>query len=356
MSTLATGLSDRATLTAPGSAMATPLAALLRDAASSQGFGTDVAATIAWARQVGVAVPQPGTGRTAQVWELLAQTAALDVGGARILEPHLDALAILAQAENAGMTVDLQEVDATESSTWGVFAAEGQRLEAVRNGDVWLLSGTKPWCSLASTLTHALVTAWTGSDQRRLFAVSLQQDDVHPHSGPWAARGLTQIVSAAVDFDNVPAVPVGDDDWYLHRPGFAWGGMGVAAAWWGGGIPLADAVIQRAAAHNADQLASVFAGRCDTALHAMRVVLQDAAGAVDAGIEGDDAKTLADRVRALIVMHTEEILAVADRSLGPAPLTADEEHARRVADLRVYLRQHHAERDLAKLGRRVAGA
>ena len=35
-------------------------------------------------------------------------------------------------------------------------------------------------------------------------------------------------------------------------------------------------------------------------------------------------------------------------------LTVDEAHARRVADLRVYLRQHHAERDLARLGRLVA--
>ena len=32
------------------------------------------------------------------------------------------------------------------------------------------------------------------------------------------------------------------------------------------------------------------------------------------------------------------------------PLTSDETHARRVADLGVYVRQHHAERDLAAIG------
>jgi hypothetical protein len=37
-------------------------------------------------------------------------------------------------------------------------------------------------------------------------------------------------------------------------------------------------------------------------------------------------------------------------ALGPAPLAFDEDHARRVADLELYLRQHHAERDLARLG------
>jgi hypothetical protein len=39
--------------------------------------------------------------------------------------------------------------------------------------------------------------------------------------------------------------------------------------------------------------------------------------------------------------------------LGPAPLAQDERHARRVADLQLYVRQHHAERDEATLGRQV---
>lgn len=43
-------------------------------------------------------------------------------------------------------------------------------------------------------------------------------------------------------------------------------------------------------------------------------------------------------------------------ALGPAPLAFDEDHARRVADLELYVRQHHAERDLAQLGSAVLSA
>jgi len=54
--------------------------------------------------------------------------------------------------------------------------------------------------------------------------------------------------------------------------------------------------------------------------------------------------------------HTTE--AIADdgtsRALGAGPLGHDEAHSRRVADLTVYLRQHHAERDFADLGAQVA--
>lgn len=342
-----------ATLT-DAAGLSSPLEALLADAASEPDFGIELPAVLEWARRAGHHAPLPGGGRTAQAWELLARTAAIDVGGARVLEPHLDACAILSQAAGQGIDVDLADIDADETSTWGVFAAEGERLEAHREGARWRLSGTKPWCSLASDLSHALVTAWTAPTQRRLFAVDLSHLGVHARSGPWVSRGLAQVVSAPVDFDDVPAVPVGDDQWYLERAGFAWGGMGVAAAWWGASLPVAEAVIDRAGRDSADQVAAVLAGEADATVHTGRVLLVDAATAVDAGVTGTDAKILAERVRSAVAAGSERILALADRALGPAPLVADERHARRIADLRVYLRQHHGARDAALLGRMVA--
>jgi hypothetical protein len=45
---------------------------------------------------------------------------------------------------------------------------------------------------------------------------------------------------------------------------------------------------------------------------------------------------------------------VTRKPAGLSQLCHDEAHARRVADLTVYLRQHHAERNLAELGAVVA--
>jgi hypothetical protein len=61
----------------------------------------------------------------------------------------------------------------------------------------------------------------------------------------------------------------------------------------------------------------------------------------------------AQRVRALAAWAGEEVLGVVGRALGAAPLAHDAGHAARVADLTVYLRQHHGERDLAALGASV---
>jgi hypothetical protein len=69
-----------------------------------------------------------------------------------------------------------------------------------------------------------------------------------------------------------------------------------------------------------------------------------------------EGRILVERTRAVVADAVERVLDLTDRALGPRPLTTDEAHARRVADLRVYLRQHHGERDLARLGTALAAA
>lgn len=318
--------------------------AALSGADAVVGLGTDVAATLAWA----VGVSRPRT--PAATWELLASVAARDVAAARVLEPHLDALGILDEAAAAGF-----EVPGERGCSWGVFAAEapGTRLRARREGGAWRLHGTKPWCSLAADLTHALVTAWVDDEQRQLFALDLRDPAVTARTGPWHARGLERVISAPIDVDGAVAVPVGDPGWYLRRPGFAHGGAGVAACWWGGAVPLRSALAEAARADRADQLSRVHLGRADVALWAARAVLVETATVFAAGPSASEGLRAA-RARTVVADAVETTLAEAAHALGPLPLVADEAHARRVADLRVYVRQHHAERDLATIGGDVA--
>ena len=51
------------------------------------------------------------------------------------------------------------------------------------------------------------------------------------------------------------------------------------------------------------------------------------------------------------VHAADEAITRTGRALGPGPLCQDGRHAQRVADLSIYIRQSHAERDLAELGR-----
>ncbi|GIG41867.1 acyl-CoA dehydrogenase [Cellulomonas phragmiteti] len=290
---------------------------------------------------------RPGTGTTAALWSLLASLAAHDLGVARAVEPHLDALAILDQAG----------LPDTGARTWGVFAAEGPgvRLDAVPLDGGWRLTGTKPWCSLADRLDAALVTAHLPGGGRALFAVDLAGPGVAPVDQPWVSRGLVEIPSTPVAFDDVPATAVGGPGWYLERPGFWWGGIGVAACWYGGAVGLARALWARASASD-DRLVAMHLGAVDAGLQDARRALAEAALVVDGDLDpGVPGPVVAQRVRATVARTCEDVLTRVGHALGPAPLALDAAHAKRVADLQVYVRQQHAERDDASLGAKLAG-
>ena len=307
-----------------------------------------------WARLVGATAPLPGEGRTARLWELLATIASVDLEVARTVEPHIDALAILAQLPESP---PLAMVGADALSTWGVFASEGgpSRVFAQRSDSGWLLTGTKAWCSLATIVSHALVTAHTGETTRRLFAVDLDTAQVQTDFGPWHARGLQRVVSAPVHFDRAHGVPIGPDEWYLERPGFQWGGIGVAACWFGGAVGVARTLHARARRREPDLLAQVPIGMVDRALWSARLALSEAADAVDAHLPAEEMKRIAKRTRGVVAESAERVLGCAAAAMGPEPMTNDPLHAQRVADLQVYLQQHHAGRNDAALGRIFAG-
>ncbi|CAN5253234.1 acyl-CoA dehydrogenase [soil metagenome] len=277
---------------------------------------------------------------TRQRWETLATLAAHDLGVARAIEPHLDAVDILAQAGDP--------VPVVPEASWGVFAAEGgdDPLVATEASGGWTLSGTKPWCSLADRLDCALVTA-----DGRLFAVDLSHPGVEVLPTPWVARGLSEIPSGPMHFDAVPAAPVGEPGWYLSRPGFAWGGIGVAACWYGGAVGIGRTV-HAAAVAKPNPFLLEHLGAIDELLQSSRRALAEAAELIDTA--EPEPRTLAKRVRATVARACEEVVLRSGHALGPAPLALDPAHSKRVADLQLYVRQHHAERDLASLGEGLA--
>lgn len=315
----------------------------------------DPRAALALADRVTELLPQPGQGRTASLWRGLAELAAVDLTVARTLEPHLDAQAILAQAAEAGYAVP------GTSGAWGVYAAEGPgaRLEArvpedAEDGSV-VLDGRKPWCSLAGVLDRALVSAWVGESERALVAIDLRDPGVELVDEPWVARGLSAVRSTALQLTEVPGQQVGPAGWYLTRPGFAWGGLGVAACWLGGAAGLARRMLEAAGQREPDQIGLALLGSADAHLTAAAAVLTEAAEAVDAGlVEGEHAWPRCVRTRHVVHEACEAVLRLAAHGLGPGPLAGEEEHAARVADLQLYLRQHKAERDAADVGRAVA--
>ncbi len=304
-----------------------------------------------WLLSGALNLPLPGSGATAERWQRLSMLTETDVVAGRLAEAHTDAVAIL--AELGGPAAEPGEL-------WGVWAAEppDATLTAGGVGDHVLLDGTKPWCSGAGLCAQALVTARLSDGRRALFAVDLSDERVQPLDKTWRNPGMADSDTRSVQFSGAPAVQVGRPGDYLDRPGFWFGAIGVAACWLGAARAVAAPLYQRAAAESADPHTLAHLGTVDAALSAAEATLVSAASRVD----GDPlnrfglAELIARRARAVVEAAADEAIARTGRALGPGPMCLDGDHARRVADLTVYLRQSHAERDLEALGTQAAKA
>ncbi|MGH3900462.1 MAG: hypothetical protein ACRDTA_19900 [Pseudonocardiaceae bacterium] len=298
----------------------------------------------------------PGLGCTLDRWAALARLARTDLDTARLAEADLDARTIMGELE--GPAPDAGQ-------RWGVWAAEPPDgiVHATPGPDgSWRLRGTKRWCSGAGSCSHVLISARYGHE-RWLFALDLEQPAVRPRLGEWVGLGMAGSSTGSVELHDAVGWPVGAPGAYLNRPGFWHGAIGVAACWYGGAvgvtIPLWDAV----ATGRADQHTLAHLGAVDTALAAARALLRCAAHEIDhPGVTGDAvtgdtaawnigvSRRRALRVRAAVEHAATTAIERVGRALGPGPLAHLPGHAQRVADLGVYLRQSHAERDLAELG------
>ena len=295
----------------------------------------------------GEELPLPGGGNTWQRFEALSRWAGSDLSLGRLAEGHVDALAILAEA---GKT------PADRAATYGVWAARARPggTTARREVDGWHLSGTKAFCSGSVLIDRALITADT-ADGYQLFdiAVADQVTSIHPDS--WPAVGMADSLSETLEFGGPPVTDefvVGGPGFYLDRPGFWFGAVGVAACWFGGAAGLVDHLVASLDSSPSD-LTTTELGHAVAHVSAMRRVLRDAARDIDE--DPTDSKGEA-RMRALEVRDTvhhaaTHVLNHVASAGGARPLCHDREQAQRAADLYVYLAQHHGPHDAAELGR-----
>ena len=288
-------------------------------------------------------LPFPGQGHTSRRHAALYELGRLDLSVARLAEAHTDATAILFESGRGSPAKGL----------YGVWACDGphSRLDLRAHADGSLrLNGVKRYCTGASFLDAALVTAHT-ADELYLVDLRLDQAGISVHDSEWASPAFLDTATATVTFDSVEVSKdtlLGGANWYLQRPGFWHGALGPAACWAGGAAGLVDAArrLNRQDPHARAQL-----GALEAAEWGFRALLRQAAAEIDA--DPHDSRGQARR-RALMVRHLIERLCTDSldrfgRATGPQLLAFDASVAQRYAELTLYIRQCHAERDLVSI-------
>jgi len=278
-------------------------------------------------------IPFPGAGRTPERHRKLAEWARCDLSLARLAEAHVDAMAIL---HEAGRTPG--------DGLYGVWAAEtpGHALH-LESGTV---TGSKMFCSGAGIIDHALATV-----EGRLVDIDLRlsPNSLAMDEASWKPAAFAETNTATVHFLETPVVQiVGENGWYLQRPGFWHGACGPAACWAGGALGLMDYALE----HVRDEPhALAHAGAISAEGWALQAYLDAAGCQIDRDPENAErAQTLALKVRHLVEQAAADVLRRIGRAFGPRPLAFDCGVSKRYQELELYIRQSHAERDLEALG------
>jgi hypothetical protein len=300
------------------------------------------------AERAAAALPLPRRGRTRERWAAFRAWGHDDLVRAKLLESHLDALSVLADAGRPPAAGAFYAVWASASG--------GTGLTAERRADGGLtVHGRLRYASGIRFVDRALVTA-RSAEGVHLVELALPDPRVVPKPGSWPAIGMagTDSLDAAVAAWDLPAdAEIGAPGWYLERPGFWVNGIGIAAIWTGGAARVVDRMRAAFASSSgreptAHQLAHL--GAAIAALAAADALIATAAEAVDTDPQRDHTE-LAYTARHVAERAVAEVLDHAARSMGPEPLVHDASYASHVADLSVFVRQSGADADLERLGR-----
>jgi hypothetical protein len=289
-----------------------------------------------------LSLPVPCRGGTSKRWASLAGWGRSNLAVARLAEGHTDAVAILGEA---GL---LAEADAL----YGVWAARpggtGATLVTDRDGNASVY-GLARFCSGARILDRALVVAAVEQSEPVRVEVALDPSLALPDPGSWRADGMAGSDTLDVRFDGVPVDrTVGGPGWYTRRPGFVAGGGGVAAVWWGGAAGLLDRALGHMADVDPDPHRLAHLGELHALLVAAHALLRDTANELDAAPRADHRVAVA-TVRSVVERLCRDVVDRLPRVLGPGFWSGDRELAGQLADLQMYVRQHHGERDNAEL-------
>jgi alkylation response protein AidB-like acyl-CoA dehydrogenase len=288
-------------------------------------------------------LPLPGAGRTTERHQALSRWGAIDLSFARMAEAHTDALAILDECGH----------EPRRGALYGVWASDAppSRVTCQRlNGGEWRIQGIKQFCSGASLVDAALVTAHH-EDGVLLFDLCVRDSRVLVQPSAWASPAFADTATTAVEFDGL-VVPehkrLGKAGWYLNRPGFWHGSIGPAACWAGGAQCLIEA---GARLHRRDPHSRAHVGALHSSAWGLHAILEQAGREIDADPQDSSgtARTRGLMVRHLIERACTEVLDRFARATGPHLLAYDPHIIRQYQSLALYIRQCHGERDLAEI-------
>lgn len=293
-----------------------------------------------------------------------------DIPLSRLVEGHIDALRILAQAGAVPRT----------SALYGVWASRsaGTGLAAAADGDGLRLSGTIRFGSGAGVIDRSLVPVWL--DDATHLLVDLAVAELPVDRTQWQTTAMQVSHSHTVRVDGVTVSRtdvVGAENFYLDRPAFLPGGVGVAAVWAGGLARALDVTVAMLDGRGVSPAQDLRLGRACVALVGALTTVRAAGarldhllggsqaaagpsrsdtekleiGRIDTGkLDTEEIASVSGEARVMVAGSVTTALAEVRALAGPAGLAFDPDLGHALDDLGLYVAQLNGDAEATRLG------
>ena len=292
-------------------------------------------------------------------WSLLMEgllrVGLADIPLGRLVEGHVDALRILGQAG----------VEPRPRARYGVWASRsaGTGVAASTEGDKLRLDGTIKFASGAGVIDRALVPVWLDPDTHLLIDLAVDGLPVDRRHWHTSAMQVSQTHTVLVEEVLVSTGDVvGEPNFYLRRPGFLPGGVGVAAVWTGGLIRVLDLTVAMLTGRPVTPAQDARLGRARLHLVAALSTVRTAGQRLDElwpaalghGSTPEVAEICAE-ARAVVAQAVVAALAEVRTLAGPAGLAFDPDLGHALDDLGLYVAQLDGDAESTRLGAALHG-
>ena len=234
----------------------------------------------------------------------------------------------------------------------------GTGIGAVIEGAALRLNGTIRFASGAGILDRALVPVWLDPQTHLLVDLAVAGLPVDRRQWNTSAMRVSHshtvtVTDLVVDADEV----VGEPGFYLGRPGFLPGGVGVAAVWAGGLSRVLDVAVAMLTGRRVTEAQDARLGRARLQLIAALTAVRTAGTRLDE-LWSERAQPTTATALADGVTHSPAVVAQAGTACrgagrllaGPAGLAFDSDLGHAVDDLGLYAAQLNVDAEATRVG------
>lgn len=293
----------------------------------------------------------------------LRSAGAADLAWGRLYEGHVNALQLIARlgTEHQRLRAEHDVAHGRLFGVWNTEAADGVRAMAIDSGGV-TLAGRKTFASGAGRVARAIISIGWPEGRPQLAVVPMDLVNAAIDRSFWRPYGMEDSESFAVDFTGVRIQSdelLGSAGDYEHNPWFTAGASRFVAVQTGGIEQLvADfgAFLRRREQHE-DPIQLTRFGEC---VIAARAALLWTNACVDAWMRYDavpsdvaerELLVTVDAARSGVERSALDVCERVERGVGARGLLETEPFARRLRDLRMYLRQPAIDATLLRVAR-----